>query len=88
MARVTDRDDWFDLWFEDKKTIFTTMYKNMSADLDAGYDPFGNSIQKQIFDINAYKVEFDAEMDSFKTMEEKAVNRWCFYDMKKRGVIE
>ncbi len=86
--RMTDRDDWFDLWFEDKQNMVDTMIKNMAADLVAGYDYFGACITNQRKMIDNYKAQFDAEMDSFKTMDEKQVNRWCYYDMKKRGVIE
>ena len=88
MSRVTDRTDWFDIWFEDKQGMLSTMIRNMSADLDCGYDYFGKSISKQREDIDEYKKEFDRQMEQFKTMDEKQVNRWCFYDMKKRGVIE
>lgn len=88
MARITDRDDWFDLWFEDKQGMIGTMVRNMTADLEAGYNYFGNSIRRQVEQIEAYKAEFDHQMDEFKMMDEKAVNRWCFYDMKKRGAIE
>ena len=88
MVRVTERDDWFDLWFKDKQSMIETMVSNMVADISAGYDFSGKIIQNQIQAINNYKSKFDAEVDSFKAMDEKAVNRWCFYDMKKRGVIE
>lgn len=88
MARITDSNDWFGIWFEDKKSIINTMIKNMAADLDAGYNYFGTCIRKQQEDIETYKAKFDEEMDMFKSMEEKEVNRWCFYDLKKRGAIE
>ena len=87
-ARITDCNNWFDIWFDDKKSMIDTMARNMAADLAAGYNYYGNSIQKQIAVIDAYKNQFDREMDAFKTMDEKQVNRWCFYDMKKRGAIE
>lgn len=87
-ARVTDRNDWFDIWFEDKKAMVNTMARNMAADLTAGYDYFGKSIQSQKAMIESYQEQFDKEMDTFKYMEDKEVNRWCYYDMKKRGVIE
>ena len=86
--RVTDRNDWFDLWFDDKQSMANIMIKNMAADLAAGYDYFGACITNQREMIDSYKARFDAEMDSFKTMDEKQVNRWCYYDMKKRGAIE
>ena len=87
-VRVNSRDDWFEIWFEDKTSILNTMVKNMQADLNAGYDYFGTSITKLRQIIDTYKQQFDAELDSFKSMDDKKINRWCFYDMKKRGVIE
>lgn len=87
-ARISDRNDWFEIWFEDKSCMVKIMVTNMAADLSAGYDYFGSNICSQMEAIKAYQAQFDAEMDMFKDMEEKAVNRWCFYDMKKRGVIE
>lgn len=35
-----------------------------------------------------FDLQFDEEMETFKGMDEPAVNRWCFYDLKKRGAIE
>ena len=87
-VRITDRDDWFDIWFEDKQSMIDTMVRNMTSDLENGYDYFGKSITNQKNMIDEYKKEFDKNVDMFKTMTEKEVNRWCFYDMKKRGVIE
>lgn len=86
-AKITDRNDWFDLWYEDKQVMIATMTRNMAADLAAGYDYFGNSITGQRREIERYKAQFDAEIDAFKSMDETAVNRWCFYDLKKRGAI-
>lgn len=88
MARVTDSNEWFEIWFADKNAMIDTMYRNMAADIAAGYQPQGACIQKQLADIAAYKAEFDAQMSEFWKMDDKQVNRWCFYDMKKRGVIE
>jgi hypothetical protein len=87
MSRITDRNDWFELWYEDKQSIMDTMVKNMVADLNAGYDYFGKSIQDQKQEIKNYKSEFDKQMIEFATMDEKAANRWCFYDLKRRGAI-
>ena len=88
MARITDRDNWFEIWFEDREAILSTMVRNMAADLEAGYDYFGNSITKQRQEIEKYKDETDHALDMFKFMDEKAVNRWCFYELKKHGAIE
>ena len=79
---------WFDIWYEDMKSMLETMIRNMRADLDAGYNYFGNSIQNQLKMIDNFKAKFDAQMDEFKLMDEKRVGHWCYYDLKKRGVIE
>ena len=88
MARITDREDWFEIWFEDRESILSTMMRNMGADLEAGYNYFGQSIVKQRQEIQKYKDETDHTLDMFKDMDEKAVNRWCFYELKKHGAIE
>ena len=87
MARITDRNDWFDVWFEDRESILSTMVRNMTSDLNAGYDYFGQSITKQKQEISEYKAQTDKTLDMFKDMDEKAVNRWCFYELKKHGAI-
>lgn len=87
MARITDRNDWFDVWFEDRESILNTMVRNMVSDLNAGYDYFGQSITKQKKEIAEYKAHTDKTLDMFKDMDEKAVNRWCFYELKKHGAI-
>lgn len=82
------RDDWFEVWFDDKGSVLDTMVRNMVSDLDNGYSYFGASITHQREDIEAYKTILEAQIDAFKSMDEKTVNRWCYYDMVKRGVIE
>lgn len=84
---VSERTDWFELWFADKTSILEQMLHNMQADLDAGYDPNGKCITDQKAEIAHYKAMFQWETDQFKNMDDKQVNRWCYYDMKKRGAI-
>lgn len=78
---------WFEIWYEDKQCILSTMISNMQADLNAGYDPLGNSIQNQLSEIESYRASIDSKLKEFVTMEEKTVNRWCYYDLKRRGAI-
>ena len=87
MARITDRNDWFDVWFEDRESILNTMIRNMTSDLNAGYNYSGQNITRQKQEIAEYKVQTDKTLDMFKDMDEKAVNRWCFYELKKQGAI-
>ena len=79
--------DWFERWFADNQRLLETMVRNMAADLECGYNYFGDSITRQRQQIAEYKAQFDSEVDGFKAMEERAVERWCYYDMKKRGAI-
>ncbi len=89
MAKVNTTDwEWFELWLADKKVILATMHKNMQSDIEAGYNVLGNSIKKQVEEIDAYRKDIDSRLDIFSTMEDDAVARWCYYDMKKRGVID
>jgi len=75
------------MWEEDKSSILRIMYSNMASDLEHGYDPMGKSIQDQKAMISEYENEIHAAWDRFVYMTEEQVNRWCFYDMKRRGAI-
>lgn len=86
-VRITDKSDWFSLWLEDKQSILDTMIRNLQADLSAGYYYNGNSATLQRENIKAYQAQMNEEMKSFRTMTDSQVNHWCFYDMKRRGVI-
>lgn len=88
MAKFTDCDAWFEMWHDDKQCIIDTMVHNMQADLEAGYDYFGNSIKQQREEIDAYKADFDNQMSKFWTMTHEDVEKWCFYDLVRRGAIE
>lgn len=88
MIKLKDRNDWFELWLEDKKAMLETMTRNIAADLSAGYDFYGRSIQRSLAEMDSYKAEYESALEKFKDMEESAVNRWCFYDLLKRGAIE
>ena len=79
--------NWFEIWFQDKESMLETMVRNMTADLDADYNYFGNCIKQQRKTIDEYRKQFDRQMDEFKLMDDAKVNRWCYYDLKKRGVI-
>ena len=50
---------WFKIWFEYNQMILSEMYQNLADDLDAGYNPFGNSIMKQRRSIDEYIQKFN-----------------------------
>ncbi len=78
---------WFDMWYEDKMSILETMVRNLSSDLAAGYDYFGNSATKQRREIEQYKMSIDRDIEDLKLLENDHAERWCYYDLKKRGAI-
>lgn len=88
MAKTKYTDDWFEMWHLDKEVILNTMVRNMTADLECGYDYFGKSITEQREAIEVYKEKFDAEVMSFAEKTDEQRNKWCYYDMLRRGVIE
>ena len=87
-SRITDRDDWFELWCDDKESIIDIMRSNIEDDLNAGYDPNGKSIRTSKTELSHYEDDYYKTLDMFKGMNPKEVNNWCFYDMKKRGAID
>lgn len=87
-ARLSDRKDWFELWEGDRRSILATMFANMASDLECGYSTNSNSIKKQRADIDALEKEIADAYESFKSMTETEVNRWCFYELKRKGAIE
>lgn len=80
--------DWFEMWVEDRKSILSCMIQNMNDDLKAGYDPTGNSIRKQVREIDAFQNKFDEQMQHLRELDEKQCNRWCYVDLKRLGAID
>lgn len=81
------KNNWLEIWMEDKESMVETMIKNMTSDLEAGYDYFGKSIREQREMIDSYKREFDLQMKALGLMDEKKVQWWCYMDLKRRGAI-
>lgn len=79
--------NWFELWVADKKSILETMARNMAADLEAGYDYYGKSIQTQIKEMDEYKAKFDADLDKVAEMDDNKVQKWCYIQLMKAGAI-
>lgn len=81
--------DYFEIWFQDKQGMLDTMTRNMQADVDAGYNPNGNSIVSQQLAIAEYRYLFEQQLAELSRMDsESRVQRICKYDLLKRGVIE
>lgn len=82
------KDEWFRIWEEDQESLLSTMIRNMSADIDAGYSPFGITIKDQERKIKKFENNYKDQIMKFAAMQENEVDRWCFYNLKSRGAIE
>lgn len=93
MSRFTDikymNTTWFEMWKSDKISMIETMLKNVHADLECGYNYFGNCIQNQLKTIRDYQNKFNATLDKFTEFnDDSKIERYCYHDLIKRGVIE
>lgn len=89
MTRYTDwKNEWFEMWLEDKNSILNCMKSNMEADLNAGYSRYCKSIIDQNEMIDSYSKSIDEALENFKSMTEAEVDHWCYYDLKKHGAID
>ena len=79
--------DWFKLWVEDKESIINTMVRNMTADLEAGYSYFGQSMVRARQELADYKAKYDADLDKIADMEPNKVQHWCYIQLLKAGAI-
>lgn len=87
MSKFSDRSDWFSLWSADQESMLATMVRNLSSDLEAGYQATGTSVGGQIADIADYRSHLLARYNRLRNMTNEQRDRWCFEDMKRRGVI-
>ena len=81
-------ENYFDMLIGDIKCIISTMHRNMSADIDAGYNPAGACIRRQLADIEAYTDKWNNELDKIALMDENKINRYCYTQLVKRGAID
>lgn len=86
MSTYDKNTDYTELWVQDKQSVIATMQRNMSADLEAGYDCFGESIQNQLLEISRYTAVYECQL--MELAERKNPNYWCYLDMVRRGVID
>ena len=90
MTKYSDhKNEYFEMWYSDCKNMLKIMYHNMSSDLDNGYNPLGNSIKSQKQAIVAYEQYINATLDKFSEMnDDSKIDRYCYHELLKKGVIE
>lgn len=88
MATYDKNENYVEMWEAARKSTITTMYQNLSSDLSCGYDPLGSCVKRQQDEIANYISKYHEALDKFVYMTDEQTNKWCFYDMKKRGDID
>ncbi len=88
MKRYDKNTDYFKIWLDDKKALLNTMIKNMISDLEAGCDYFGENIKKQREAIRIYKHQIDTQLMIMTEFSDEKINKWCYMDLIRKGVIE
>lgn len=84
---MANKMDWVQLWKDDREAIYETMKQNMIADLQAGYNPAGHCIRKQIVDIEEFQMRTERCLLNLKQMTDTEAKRWCYFELKKHGAI-
>lgn len=80
--------NWFEIWVADWQSMTETIRRNMTADLNAGYDPNGATILKYRNEIIVRGMKFAYYMHDFSMMDsDEKINRFCYFDLKARGAI-
>ena len=88
-SRFSDRPsgEWFAMWSADQESMLATRVKNLAADVAADYSPTGISVGNQIADLADARNAVIAQYNRLRNMSLEQRGRWCFDDMKRRGVI-
>lgn len=82
-----EKMNWFAIWCEDYDSLINTAVRNLYADLEAGYNPNGESIRRSREVIAEFEKRYADGLEAMKEMDEKKAERWCYLDLKKRGAI-
>lgn len=80
--------DWKTLWLDDRRCILACMCANLESDLSVGYNPVGDSVRMQIEEIAAYRTQTEQVVREWRFKSDDYVQKWCYRDLKKKGVIE
>lgn len=80
-------DSWFECWYKDCQEILLCMHRNMASDLDNGYNPLGNAIQREKQDISNYEKYISDFMTSLETLDDKASEKRCYHELLRKGAI-
>lgn len=83
-------EEWIEMWEENKRSVLATMYRNLTADIEAKYCPWGYSARQSQAQITAYIAEWEEQqmmLDHYNDSEKlRAID--CFGWLKRSGAVE
>lgn len=85
---ISGYDCWRDMWIADKRGSLATMLRNIAADLDAGYNPIGDNVRRQIEDATAYRHAVDRREREIEYLPSDKRERAYYNDLIKTGAID
>lgn len=89
-SKFTDHTpaEWIAIWNDDKRSVVATMYRNLTADIEAGYDFFGHSVYQEHAAITEYAAKWERQITELAHLDTDAKGRKCFAWLKESGAIE
>ena len=89
-SKFTDHTpaEWIEMWNDDKRSVVATMYRNLTADIEAGYDFFGHSVYQEHAAITEYAAKWERQIAELARLDTDAKGRRCFEWLRDCGAIE
>ncbi len=81
------RTDWFDVWCADWEGLIETQARNIQSEIEAGWKYKSARVQNEIRILNEFNGEYKMNLGRFGGMTDEEVNRYCYYDLLRRGAI-
>ena len=82
-------EEWIKMWGCCVCSTLETMYKNLNADLEAGYKPWGFSVRQSLAQINEYEAEWQKKCIILEMHDQVMMRGFrCYRWLKESGNIE
>lgn len=84
-------EEWIEMWEADRRSTLATMYRNLTADTEAGYCPWGYSMRLMQYQITEFTTRWESktiELSMISELDTNAKARKCFKWLKESGAIE
>lgn len=79
--------DWVGMLLDDIDSIENCMRRNMQSDIEAGYNPAGLAIRREIEELNDYIEYKNNTIIKIRDMDENKAQRWAYWELVRKGAI-